>query len=93
MIICNKVTTGYSRAQPLLKDFNANYLELISQQRESLVSERDSLMAEVNREVEKAKITLFCAKCTEKFNKDKGLKYIVTKLINFSQTLVYFPKI
>lgn len=25
MIICNKVTTGYSRAQPLLKDFNAQF--------------------------------------------------------------------
>ena len=46
------------KANKILKDFNANYLELISQQRESLVSERDSLMAEVNREVEKAKTEL-----------------------------------
>ena len=46
------------KANKILKDFNANYLELISQQRESLVSERDSLMAEINREVEKAKTEL-----------------------------------
>lgn len=46
------------KANKALKDFNANYLELISQQRESLVNERDSLMAEINREVEKAKTEL-----------------------------------
>jgi len=44
-----------SKANQALKDFNASYLGLLNQQRDSLVSERDSLMADINREVEKAK--------------------------------------
>ena len=45
-------------ANKILKEFNTNYLELLSQQRESLVNERDLLMGEINRELEKAKTEL-----------------------------------
>ena len=46
------------KANKILKDFNSSYLELLSQQRSSLIDERDSLMAEINREVDKKKTEL-----------------------------------
>ena len=46
------------KANKILKDFNASYLELLTQQRSSLTDERDSIMAEINRVVEKKKTEL-----------------------------------
>lgn len=44
-----------AKANKIIKEFNSSYLELVSQQQTSLINERDSLVAELSREVEKAK--------------------------------------
>ncbi len=46
------------KANQIIKNFNASYLELLNQQRESLINEKDLLMADVNSELEKKKTEL-----------------------------------
>lgn len=46
------------KASQILKDFTANYLELQEQQRTTVIAEKDSLLQDVNNELEKKKAEL-----------------------------------
>jgi len=54
----NEVSELQKKSTQIIKEFTASYLELMSQQRSTLVDEKDMLLQDVNGEIEKKKAEL-----------------------------------
>ena len=47
-----------TEASKILREFNSNYLELLNKEKESILNEKDSLMADIDMEIQKKKMEL-----------------------------------
>ena len=47
-----------TEANKILKNFDANYLELLNKEKESIIHQKDILMADIETEIEKKKLEL-----------------------------------